>query len=44
MTSQLFWTLILMQMAMGAFDTIYHHELTERLAWRASQRHAHRGC
>src|ERR1700722_12114236 len=25
---------------MGAFDTAYHHELTERLAWRPSQ---HRG-
>jgi uncharacterized protein len=25
-------------MLMGAFDTIYHHEGTERLAWRASQR------
>jgi uncharacterized protein len=24
---------------MGAFDTLYHHELTERLAWRTSQRH-----
>ena len=24
---------------MGAFDTFYHHELTERLAWRPSQRH-----
>ncbi len=23
---------------MGAFDTFYHHELTERLAWRPSQR------
>ena len=23
---------------MGAFDTLYHHELTERLAWRPSQR------
>jgi uncharacterized protein len=39
MTSQLFWTLLFLQMLMGAFDTIYHHELTERLAWRASQRH-----
>jgi uncharacterized protein len=38
MTSQLFWILILLQTAMGAFDTIYHHELTERLPWRASQR------
>ena len=24
---------------MASFDTIYHHELTERLAWRPSQRH-----
>ena len=24
-------------MAMGGFDTLYHHELTERLAWRPSQ-------
>jgi hypothetical protein len=37
MTSQLFWILILTQIAMGAFDTIYHHELTERLPWRTSQ-------
>ena len=35
----LLWTLIAIQVAMGAFDTLYHHELTERLAWRASQRH-----
>jgi uncharacterized protein (TIGR01777 family) len=39
MTSHLFWTLMLIQLGMGAFDTIYHHELTERLAWRASQQH-----
>src|SRR3984957_5124367 len=39
MTSQLFWILLLIQIAMGAFDTIFHHELTERLAWRASQAH-----
>ncbi|HSV26247.1 MAG TPA: TIGR01777 family oxidoreductase [Xanthobacteraceae bacterium] len=32
------WTLILAQIAMGAFDIIYHHELTERLAWRPTQR------
>src|SRR5882672_9740724 len=37
MTSFL-WTLIAIQIAMGAFDTFYHHELTERLAWRPSQR------
>jgi len=39
MRSQLFWTLMFLQIAMGAFDSIYHHELTERLPWRASQRH-----
>jgi uncharacterized protein (TIGR01777 family) len=31
------WTLVFVQAAMGAFDTLYHHELTERLAWRPSQ-------
>src|SRR4029077_17317385 len=34
----LLWTLIAVQITMGAFDTLYHHELTERLARRASQR------
>ena len=34
----LIWTLIAIQIAMGVFDTFYHHELTERLAWRPSQR------
>jgi len=38
MTTML-WALIAIQTAMAAFDTIYHHELTERLAWRPSQRH-----
>ena len=37
MTSDLLWTLIALQMAMGAFDMLYHHEFTERLAWRPSQ-------
>ena len=32
------WIAVLAQMMMGAFDTIYHHEGTERLAWRAAQR------
>jgi uncharacterized protein (TIGR01777 family) len=32
------WTAIFVQMAMGAFDTLYHHEATERLAWRPGQR------
>jgi uncharacterized protein (TIGR01777 family) len=35
----LLWTLIAIQVAMGAFDTLYHHELTERLGWRVLQRH-----
>ena len=39
MMSSLLWTLIAIQIAMGAFDTFYHHEITERLAWRPSQRH-----
>src|SRR5260370_34340616 len=39
MTSPFLWTLIAIQIAMGAFDTFYHHEMTERLAWRPSQRH-----
>lgn len=39
MMSSLLWTLIAVQIAMGAFDTFYHHEMTERLAWRPSQRH-----
>src|SRR5258708_37775731 len=38
MTSPYLWTLIAIQIAMGAFDTFYHHEMTERLAWRPSQR------
>jgi uncharacterized protein len=38
MTSTLLWSLIFLQMATGAFDIAYHHELTERLAWRPSQR------
>lgn len=37
MNSDLLWTLIAVQMAMGAFDMLYHHEFTERLAWRPSQ-------
>jgi uncharacterized protein len=38
MTSTLLLSLIVLQMAMGAFDIVYHHELTERLAWRPTQR------
>jgi len=36
---QLFWTLIVLQLVMGAFDILFHHELTERLSWKPSQRH-----
>ncbi len=32
------WIAIVAQIAMGGFDTLFHHELTERLAWRPSQR------
>lgn len=38
MTSPILWSLIALQIALGAFDTLYHHELTERLPWRPSQR------
>jgi hypothetical protein len=30
--------LVFVQVAMGGFDTLYHHELTERLAWRPAQK------
>lgn len=33
------WIFIAIQMVMGALDTLYHHEFTERLAWRDSQAH-----
>jgi len=36
--TDLLWLLITLQIAMGAFDTLFHHELTERLAWRPSQK------
>ena len=36
MTSPLLWTLLCLQIAMGAFDMLFHHEFTERLAWRAT--------
>lgn len=37
MISTPLWILISLQVAMGAFDTLYHHEFTERLAWRPGQ-------
>jgi uncharacterized protein (TIGR01777 family) len=30
--------LVGLQLALGLFDILYHHELTERLAWKISQR------
>ncbi|GAA0643438.1 TIGR01777 family oxidoreductase [Brevundimonas lenta] len=36
--TDLLWILLTLQIAMGAFDTLFHHELTERLAWRPSQK------
>ena len=38
MTSPVLWSLIVVQLALGLFDIVYHHELTERLPWRRSQR------
>ncbi len=38
MLTDLFWILLSIQIFLGAFDTLFHHELTERLAWRISQR------
>jgi uncharacterized protein (TIGR01777 family) len=37
MNSPVLWSLVAIQFALGAFDVLYHHELTERLAWRRSQ-------
>jgi uncharacterized protein len=37
MTSPLLWTLVALQLALGAFDIAYHHELVERLPWRRTQ-------
>jgi hypothetical protein len=38
MDSPLLWSLIALQITFGAFDTLYHHEVAERLPWRASQK------
>ncbi len=34
MTDPILWTLVFLQMMMGVYDVLYHHEFTERLAWR----------
>ncbi len=36
--TDLLWTFVALQIALGAFDTLFHHELTERLAWKPSQK------
>ncbi|MDJ0627594.1 MAG: TIGR01777 family oxidoreductase [Rhodobacter sp.] len=38
MENPVLWTLIAIQVFMGAFDTLVHHEGSERLAWRPSQK------
>jgi uncharacterized protein (TIGR01777 family) len=35
--TDLVWSFVCLQMLMGGFDTVYHHEMTERLAWRPAQ-------
>src|SRR3954463_2776192 len=37
MSNPVFIALLLLQIALGGFDTLYHHELTQRLAWRPGQ-------
>lgn len=34
LASPLLWVLIALQIAMGGFDIVVHHEITERLAWK----------
>ena len=35
--TDMLWMIVFIQVAMGGFDTLYHHELTQHLAWRPSQ-------
>lgn len=37
MNDPVFEALLLAQIAMGGFDTLYHHELTQRLPWKPGQ-------
>lgn len=34
MTDPVLWTLVFLQLLMGFFDVMYHHEFTERLPWK----------
>lgn len=36
LSSTLLWVLVAAQIALGGFDVIFHHELTERLSWKKS--------
>jgi hypothetical protein len=36
--NELFWWLLSVQMVLGAFDILFHHDLIEHLSWRRSQR------
>lgn len=38
MTNELLWITVMLQIFMGASDTLLHHEFTERLAWQPSAR------
>ena len=33
------WIFITLQIVLGGSDTLFHHEFTEKLAWRKSQTH-----
>jgi uncharacterized protein (TIGR01777 family) len=35
--TEMLWMFVFAQMMMGGFDTLYHHEGTQRLAWRPGQ-------
>jgi uncharacterized protein (TIGR01777 family) len=35
--TELLWSIVVLQLAMGGFDSLFHHELMERLAWRPCQ-------
>jgi len=36
MTSDLLWAVVFLQLLMGASDTLFHHEFSEKLAWQPS--------
>ena len=36
MNSDLLWAVVFLQLLMGASDTLFHHEFSEKLAWQPS--------